>query len=83
MAVDLDPKLLEILACPSADHAPLSAGTPADPDAEALTCTSCGRQYPVVDGVPVLLLDEAVIPQAIPHAPTAQGGPAGGAPSEP
>ncbi|MGI8816536.1 MAG: Trm112 family protein [Pseudonocardia sp.] len=62
MAVELDPRLLEILACPSPDRAPLRVGTAADPDAEALTCTSCGREYPVVDGVPVLLLDEAVLP---------------------
>jgi uncharacterized protein YbaR (Trm112 family) len=59
MAVELDPRLLEILACPSPDHAPLTVGTPDDPAAQALTCTSCGRQYPVVDGIPVLLLDEA------------------------
>jgi hypothetical protein len=62
VAVRLDPQLLEILACPTPDHAPLSVGTPADPEADALTCTECGRQYPVVDGVPVLLLDEAVLP---------------------
>jgi uncharacterized protein YbaR (Trm112 family) len=64
MAVELDPQLLEILACPSDDHAPLRPGTPADPDADALTCTECGRQFPVNDGIPVLLLDEAVIPDA-------------------
>jgi uncharacterized protein len=62
MAVTLDPQLLEILACPSDDHAPLRPGTPADPDADALTCTSCGRQFPVTDGIPVLLLDEATMP---------------------
>ena len=62
MAVALDPKLLEILACPSEDHAPLTVGSPADPDADVLTCTSCGRQYPVQDGIPVLLLDEAIEP---------------------
>ena len=62
MAVTLDPQLLEILACPSDDHAPLRVGTPADPEADALTCTSCGRQFPVNDGIPVLLLDEAVLP---------------------
>lgn len=67
MAVDLDPQLLEILACPSDDHAPLRTGTPTDPDADALTCTSCGRQFPVTDGIPVLLLDEAVSPPS--HAP--------------
>lgn len=62
MAVTLDPQLLEILACPSDDHAPLRPGTPADPDADALTCTACGRQFPVTDGIPVLLLDEATTP---------------------
>jgi uncharacterized protein len=59
MAVTLDAQLLEILACPSADHAPLRAGSPSDPAADALTCTQCGRVYPVRDGIPVLLLDEA------------------------
>ncbi|SDD21441.1 Trm112 family protein [Actinokineospora iranica] len=63
MAVVLDPKLLDILACPSDDHAPLSVGTPDDPEADALTCTECGRQFRVEDGVPVLLLDEAVEPE--------------------
>lgn len=64
MAVDLDEQLLEVLACPSPDHAPLRKGTPADPDADVLTCTDCGRQYPVRDGIPVLLLDEATAPSA-------------------
>lgn len=62
MAVELDPRLMEILACPSDDHAPLRAGTADDPEADVLTCTSCGRGFPVVDGVPVLLLDEATPP---------------------
>jgi uncharacterized protein YbaR (Trm112 family) len=62
MAVQLDPRLMDILACPSDDHAPLQAGTPDDPDADVLTCTSCGRRYPVQDGIPVLLLDEATLP---------------------
>jgi uncharacterized protein YbaR (Trm112 family) len=65
MAVELDPQLLDILACPSDDHAPLRPGTDDDPDADALTCTSCGRQYPVRDGIPVLLLDEATISKPI------------------
>ena len=39
MAVSLDPRLMEILACPSDDHAPLRPGTPTDPDADVLTCT--------------------------------------------
>jgi uncharacterized protein YbaR (Trm112 family) len=59
MAVTLDAQLLEILACPSPDHAPLAVGSPGDPEADALTCTECGRVFPVRDGIPVLLLDEA------------------------
>jgi uncharacterized protein YbaR (Trm112 family) len=69
MAVTLDAQLLEILACPSPDHAPLQVGSPADPEADALTCTSCGRVFPVRDGIPVLLLDEAVNPGQDPEHP--------------
>ncbi|MEU7529761.1 Trm112 family protein [Saccharothrix sp. NPDC042600] len=64
MAVQLDPRLLEILACPCPEHAPLKPGTAADPQADFLTCTSCGRSFPVREGIPVLLLDEAVEPSA-------------------
>jgi uncharacterized protein YbaR (Trm112 family) len=62
MAVTFDAQLLEILACPSPDHAPLQVGSPSDPEADALTCTQCGRVFPVRDGIPVLLLDEATEP---------------------
>ncbi len=54
----LDPGLLDVLACPSPDHAPLEVvGDPADP--VALRCSYCGSSFPVHDGVPQLLLDEA------------------------
>ncbi|QGK71293.1 Trm112 family protein [Allosaccharopolyspora coralli] len=59
MTVDLEPQLLQILACPAPDHGTLRQGTDADPSADVLTCTDCGRVYPVRDGIPVLLLDEA------------------------
>ena len=59
MAVTLDPVLLSVLACPADDHAPLTAGRPGDTDAAALTCTECGRIFPIRDGIPVLLLDDA------------------------
>ncbi len=59
MPVQLDPVLLEVLACPAEHHAPLRLGSADDPDAQALTCTECGRVFPVRDGIPVLLLDEA------------------------
>lgn len=60
MALDLDPQLRDILACPCPDHGQLRAGTARDPEADALTCTICGRSFPVTDGIPVLLLDEAL-----------------------
>lgn len=48
--------LLEVLACPQ-DHAPLRV----DVEARELVCTgaACGLAFPVRDGIPVLLLDEA------------------------
>ena len=49
----LDPDLLELLACPSDDHAPLRE----EPD--ELVCTFCGSRFPITDGIPVLLMDEA------------------------
>ena len=51
----LDSSLLEILACPSDDHAPLRL----DEEAAELACTVCDRVFPIRDGIPVLLLDEA------------------------
>ncbi len=48
-------ELLSILACPDEHHAPLTY----DAGAQTLTCTECHRIFDVVDGIPVLLLDEA------------------------
>jgi uncharacterized protein YbaR (Trm112 family) len=53
----IDPALLEIMQCP-ADGGPLTEQR--DPD--ALVCGDCGRQYPVRDGIPVMLIDEALPP---------------------
>lgn len=52
----LDPRLMEILACPAC-HSPLRS----DETAAELVCTSstCGLAYPVRDDIPVLLVDEA------------------------
>ncbi|MGH8970623.1 MAG: Trm112 family protein [Actinomycetes bacterium] len=59
--MQLDPKLLEILACPAC-HGPLRA----DDATQELVCTSdaCGLAYPVRDDIPVLLIDEARKPGA-------------------
>ena len=50
----LDPKLLEILVCP-VSKAPLLHRKEAD----ELWCVASGLAYPIRDGIPVLLADEA------------------------
>jgi len=57
--MQLDPVLLDILACPCEVHAPLSVGTEDDAGAEALQCRRCLTVFAVRDDIPVLLLDEA------------------------
>jgi uncharacterized protein YbaR (Trm112 family) len=52
--VNLDPALLEILACPNC-----RADLRVDDSNDELVCTSCGYAYPVRDDIPVLLVDEA------------------------
>ena len=73
MVVDLDPQLMEILACPCPEHGKLHSGTANDPEADALTCAACGRSFPVTDGIPVLLLTEA-LPGTGPGTGGADGG---------
>jgi len=51
----LRPELWEVLACPCPVHAPVRAGV------QAIECTVCSTTFPVRDGVPVMLLDEATI----------------------
>ena len=53
----LDSELLGLLACPSDDHAPLRQETRSG--ADVLVCTHCESSFPVEDGIPVLLIDEA------------------------
>ena len=56
MAIDLAPQLLDILACPNC-HGSLAV----DHDRDELVCLAadCGLAYPVRQGIPVLLIDEA------------------------
>jgi uncharacterized protein YbaR (Trm112 family) len=53
----LSAELLAILACPSADHGPLRLET--SDAGEELICSRCESRFPVRDGIPVLLADEA------------------------
>jgi len=55
----LDPALLELLACPSDDHAPLRLETRDGDQDQVLVCTHCSSVFPILDGIPVLLLDDA------------------------
>ena len=51
----IDPQLLEILACPPCK-------TPVKEEGERLVCVQCGRRYPIRDGIPVMLIEEAEQP---------------------
>ena len=50
----IDPGLAEVLVCP-VDKSELEE----DLATERLVCTECGRRYPVRDGVPIMLVEEA------------------------
>jgi uncharacterized protein len=55
-------KLLDILACPIDKHYPLQLielSSKGDIVVDAvLTCAQCGRYYPVIDEIPVMLPDD-------------------------
>ena len=51
----LDPSLLAILACPACKSDLILK------DDERLVCVECRRAYPIRDGFPVLLIDEATV----------------------
>ncbi|WP_122818370.1 Trm112 family protein [Nocardioides pantholopis] len=60
MAADLDPDLLAILVCPRC-RAELAQETHDGTD-ELVCQGECRLAYPVRDGIPVLLVDEARTP---------------------
>lgn len=51
----IDEKLLEILACPACKE-------PVRLENDRLVCTGCGKRYPIRDGIPIMLLEEAEEP---------------------
>ena len=48
----LDPTFVEMLACPACK-------LPVAEQGDRLVCGRCGRRYPVRDGIPIMLIDEA------------------------
>ena len=48
----LDKKLLEILACPKCKNA-------IKEENDELICLNCSLVYPIKDGIPIMLIEEA------------------------
>lgn len=53
---EVDPELLSILVCPL-DKKPVSR------QGNYLVCSECQRHYPIREGIPVMLIDEALTPE--------------------
>ncbi len=51
-------ELLEVLHCPIG-KAPLRQAD------HNLVCSACGAAFPVKDGIPILLIDEAILPDGV------------------
>jgi uncharacterized protein YbaR (Trm112 family) len=52
--VSIDPRLLEILACPvcKTEVRPTADGA-------GLVCGTCHRRYPIVEDIPIMIIEEA------------------------
>jgi hypothetical protein len=48
----IDKELLDILACPACK-------SDVRQELEEIVCVKCARRYPIKDGIPVMLIDEA------------------------
>lgn len=59
---DVDAELLAILACPL-DKQPVTR------QGNYLVCQECQRHYPIREGIPVMLIDEALTPDQAAAAP--------------
>jgi uncharacterized protein YbaR (Trm112 family) len=52
--VAIDPRLLEILACPVCRTEVRTTS-----DGSGLVCSACHRRYPIVEDIPIMLVEEA------------------------
>ena len=57
---EISKDLMDILACPKCKK-------PVVQDGETIKCTNpdCGLVYPIRDGIPVMLIEEAEAPQSL------------------
>jgi uncharacterized protein YbaR (Trm112 family) len=55
----IDPKVLETICCP------LGKKELKAEDENTLVCTKCRTKFPIIDGIPVLLLDQAKLPEGV------------------
>jgi uncharacterized protein YbaR (Trm112 family) len=53
----IDPLLLQLLACPACEDRP-----PLRLEGEGLVCDQCQRIYPIRDGIPHVVISEAILP---------------------
>lgn len=51
----IDSKILDILACPAC-----KGDLEYKAKEEIIKCTSCGKEYKVVDGIPMMLIEDPV-----------------------
>lgn len=58
MSARIDPELLEILVCPKC-KSELVVKRASDGAEQSLECAVCRLAYPVEDGIPVMLVEEA------------------------
>ncbi len=52
----IDKDLLDILACPLCKEE-------VKLEDDRIVCTKCGRRYPIKDDIPVMLIEEAELPE--------------------
>ena len=52
----IDKRLLEILVCPDCK-------ADVELKEDRLVCVKCGKRYPIRDGIPIMLIDEAEEPE--------------------
>ncbi len=52
----IDKEFLEVLACPLCK-------TEVKLENDKIVCIDCGRRYPIKDNIPIMLIDEAELPQ--------------------